>query len=99
MEKMPVSPALAVSATRQSRERAPEIIKEAAKQAKAAGKRSAKRPKTEGKAGKAKAAAEKRTRTLEKIGDEIAKDILKERFDVDKLEELAREWQSARVLQ
>ncbi|MGO8792913.1 MAG: ParB/RepB/Spo0J family partition protein [Terriglobia bacterium] len=98
-EKMPVSPALAVSATRQSRERAPEIIKEAATKAKAAGKKSAKRPKTEGKQGKAKAAAENRTRTIEKIGDLMAEEILRDKFDVDKLEELAREWQSARILQ
>jgi ERCC4-type nuclease len=90
---------LAVQAVRKNRATAPEIIEEAAAKAKKAGKREAKRPKTEGKAGKAKAETEKRTRTLEQIGDQMAKEILKERFDVDILESLANEWRAARVLQ
>ena len=95
-EKMPVSPALALQATRQSRERAPEIIKEAAVKAKAAGKKTAKREKTAGKATKAKAAKEAKVRSLEQIGDAMSREILKDKFDVDKLEELANEWQAAR---
>ena len=98
-ETIAVSPALAVQAVRKNRATAPEIIEEAAAKAKKAGKREAKRPKTEGKAGKAKAETEKRTRTLEQIGDQMAKEILKERFDVDVLESLANEWRAARVLQ
>jgi hypothetical protein len=98
-ETIAVSPALAVQAVRKNRATAPEIIEEAAAKAKKAGKREAKRPKTEGKAGKAKAETEKRTRTLEQIGDQMAKEILKERFDVDILESLANEWRAARVLQ
>ena len=95
-EKMPVSAALAVQATRQSRERAPEIIRAAATKAKAAGRKEAKRPKGEGKAGKAKAAKEAKSRSLETIGDGMAKEILRERFDVEKLEDLANEWTAAR---
>ena len=98
-ENITVSPALAVQATRKSREKAPEIIKAAVKKAKDAGKTSAKREKTAGKITKAKAEAEKRTRTLEKIGDDMAKEILHVPFDVDMLETLAEEWKRARVLQ
>ena len=98
-ETIAVSPALAVQATRKNRATAPAVIQEAAVKTKAAGKKEAKRPKTEGKAGKAKAETEKRTRTLEQIGDQMAKEILKERFDVDILESLAHEWNKARILQ
>ena len=98
-EQIAVSPALAVSATKKSREKAPEIIKAAAVKAKAAGKKEAKRPKGEGKVTKAKAAGEKRVRTLEKIGDDMAQEILSVPFDVEKLENLAEEWQRSRVIQ
>ena len=98
-EKIGVSPSLAISATRKSREKAPEIIKAAVKKAKDQGKTTAKREKTAGRVTKAKAEAEKRTRTLEKIGDDMSKEILRERFDVEVLEALAEEWRHARVLQ
>ena len=98
-EKIGVSPFLAVSATRKSREKAPEIIKAAAVEAKAAGKKTAKRPKGAGKVTKAKVEAEKRVRSLEKIGDDLAKEVLKAPFDMDRVEALAQEWQRARVLQ
>jgi ParB-like chromosome segregation protein Spo0J len=98
-EQIAVSPALAVSATKKSREKAPEIIKAAAVKAKAAGKKTAKREKTAGKVTKAKVAGEKRVRTLEKIGDDMAQEILSVPFDVEKLENLAEEWQRSRVIQ
>jgi ParB-like chromosome segregation protein Spo0J len=98
-ETVAVSPALAVQSVRKSREKAPEIIKAAAVKAKAAGKKEARRPKTEGKVTKAKVEAEKRVRSLEKIGDDLAKEVLKAPFDMDRVEELAHEWQRARVLQ
>ena len=94
-----VSPSLAVQATRKSREKAPEIIREAVTKAKAAGKKTAKRPKGAGKITKAKVEAERRTRSLERIGDDMAKEILRVPFDVDILESLAEEWKRARVLQ
>jgi hypothetical protein len=94
-----VSPALAVQATRKGREKAPEVIKAAAVKAKAAGKATAKREKTAGKITKAKAADEKKVRTLVQIGDELAKEVLKTPFDVEKMERLAQEWTRARVLQ
>ena len=95
-ENVAVSPSLAVHATRKSREKAPEIIKEAAVKAKAAGKKEAKRPKTEGPAAAKKAAAVIHVRALEKIGDDMAKEILKVPFDLDILESLADEWKTAR---
>jgi hypothetical protein len=98
-ETIAVSPALAVQATRKNREKAPEALKKAAVEAKAKGKKEAKRPKTAGKVTKAKVEAEKRTRTLEKIGDDMAKEILRVPFDADLLETLAEEWEAARVLQ
>jgi ParB-like chromosome segregation protein Spo0J len=98
-ENIAVSPALAVQATRKSREKAPEIIKAAVVKAQAAGKKEAKRPKTEGRVGKEKAAVATRARTLEKIGDELAMEILKVPFDYDVCEDLAEEWQKKRVLQ
>jgi ParB family chromosome partitioning protein len=98
-KKIAVSPALAVQETRKSREKAPEALKKAAVEAKAAGKKEAKRPKGAGKITKAKVEAEKRVRSLEKIGDDLAKAILDDAFDVDRLQKLAAEWQCARVLQ
>ena len=98
-EQIAVSPSLAVQATRKSREKAPEIIKAAVVKAKAAGKKMAKRSKGEGKITKAKVESERRTRTLEKIGDDMAREILKVPFDTDILESLADEWKRSRVLQ
>jgi ParB-like chromosome segregation protein Spo0J len=98
-QNVSVSPALAVQEVRRSREKAPEAIKKAAVEAKAKGKKEAKRPKTAGKVTKAKVEAEKRTRTLEKIGDDMAREILRVPFDTDILETLAEEWKRARVLQ
>ena len=66
--------------------------------AKAAGKREAKRPKTEGPAAAKKAAAVIHVRALEKIGDEMSREILKTPFDLDILESLAEEWKNARVV-
>jgi len=96
-ETIEVSPALAVQATRKSREKAPEIIKDAVVKAKAEGKKSAKREKTAGKATKAKAAVEEKFRSLVEIGDEMAKEILKVPFDSEKLEDLAKEWQMRKL--
>lgn len=98
-EQIAVSPALAVQATRKSREKAPEIIKAAVKKAKDSGKKTAKREKTAGKITKEKEAVATRARTLEKIGDELAKEVLKVTFDYDVCEDLAEEWQKKRVLQ
>jgi hypothetical protein len=64
--------------------------------AKAAGKKEAKRPKGAGAATKAKEAETKRIRSLEKIGDEMAAEILRVPFDTDILETLATEWKTAR---
>ena len=98
-ETIAISSALAVQATRKNRATAPAVIHDAAVKTKASGKKEAKRPKTEGKATKAKVEAERRVRSLEKIGDDMAKAILCEKFDVDLLEGLAEEWKKARVLQ
>lgn len=98
-ETIAVSPALAVQAVRKNRATAPAVIQEAAVKTKAAGKKSAKREKTAGKVTKAKVETEHRTRTLERIGDDMAKEILHVPFDVDILETLAEEWKAARVLQ
>lgn len=97
VEGVKVSPALAVQATRKSREKAPEIIKEAVTKAKEAGKKEAKRPKSEGKVTKAKVAEEKKVRTLVEIGDAMAAEILKPKFDLEKLEDLAKEWQMRKL--
>ena len=96
VEGVEVSPALAIQATRKSRTEAPTIIAEAAKEAKAKGKKKAMRPKTAGKATKAKAAKEAKVRSLEEIGDSMAKAILDDVFNTDRLEKVATEWRSAR---
>lgn len=64
--------------------------------AKAAGKTEAKRPKGAGAATKAKEADEEQRRTLEKIGDEMADEIVSVPFDLEKLERLAAEWHKTR---
>ena len=69
------------------------------KKAKDSGKKTAKREKTAGKITKEKEAVATRARTLEKIGDELAKEVLKVTFDYDVCEDLAEEWQKKRVLQ
>lgn len=97
MDGVQVSPALAVSATRKNREKASEIIKTEVQKAKASGKKKATRPKGEGKIGRQKKADEKRQRSLETIGDAMAAEILKSKFDLDRLEKLAAEWQMRRI--
>ena len=64
--------------------------------AKAAGKTEAKRPKGAGAATKAKEADEEQRRPLEKIGDEMADEIVSVPFDLEKLERLAAEWHKTR---
>lgn len=91
-----VSPALAVAATKKNRLMAPQIIEEAAKEAKAKGKAEAKRPKGPGKVAKAKEAVEKKHRSLEKIGDAMAEEIVSTPADMKLLARLSDEWFAAR---
>jgi hypothetical protein len=91
-----ISESLAAAAVKKSPLQAEQIIKEAASEAKAKGKSVAMRAKGAGKATKAKAAAEKKHRALEVIGDSMAEEILSVPFDVEKLENLANEWLEAR---
>lgn len=91
-----VSEGLALAATRQSRMHAGEIVKQEAEKAKAAGKKEAKRPKGPGKITKAKEAVAKKTRSLEKIGDLMAEEIVSTPVDMKRLGKLAQEWFEAR---
>lgn len=91
-----VSSALALAATRKNRIMAPEIIKDAAKAAKSAGKKVANRPKGAGKVTKANAAKAVETDGLLKRGDRMAELILAE-ATWDTLQKAAKSWQKARV--
>lgn len=91
-----VSPALALSVTKQNRMEAPAIIEKAAAEAKAAGKKTATRPKGAGPVTKAKAAREVKVQTIEAVGDNIADLILNEAPDWDVLEKLAAQWNKLR---
>lgn len=84
-EKITVSPALAVQATRKSREKAPEIIKEAVTKAKKAGKKTAKREKTAGKATKAKSAEKQSVEKLLLLADSLADVALDLTLDRDEV--------------
>lgn len=84
-----VSPALALAATRKSREEAPKVIKEAAAKAKAEGKKTA----TRAKAPSAKAEAQD---ALLKRGDRMAALILEENPEWEALEKAAKSWQKER---
>lgn len=91
-----VSPALALSVTKQNRMEAPAIIEKAAAEAKAAGKKTATRPKGAGPVTKAKAAREVKVQTIEAVGDNIADLILNEAPDWEVLEKLAAQWNKLR---
>jgi hypothetical protein len=91
-----VSPALALSVTKQNRMEAPAIIERAAEEAEAAGKSQAKRPKGAGPVTKAKEAKEAKVQTIEAVGDDIADMILTSAPDRDALEKLAGQWNKLR---
>lgn len=100
VEGVGVSPALALSATRKGRLMAPEVIKEAAQAAKAAGKKVATRPKGEGVATKAKKAKEAKTVDIMAIGDQMASlalTLLGDSQGDETVKRLARKWQKARA--
>jgi hypothetical protein len=92
-----ITEGLAVSVTRKAPLEAAKIVEEEVQKAAAKGAGKAKRPKGVGKAGIAKEAVEKKHRSLEKIGDQMAAEIRLVPCDFDKLEELAEEWIKARV--
>ena len=91
-----ISPALAVAVTRESRAKAPEVLREHAAKAKAEGQTVARRPKGEGVAAKAKAAVEDQITKERRLGDWMAQLILAENTEWDSLQESARQWNKAR---
>lgn len=91
-----ISEAQALKIARENPLHAEEEIDKAVSQAKSKGQTTARRPKGEGKATKAKAAVEEKHRALEKIGDDMADEIMSVPFDAEKLERLASEWHKAR---
>jgi ParB-like chromosome segregation protein Spo0J len=98
IEGVAVSPALALSATRKGRLMAPEVLKKAAGDAKAAGKATATRPKGAGVKTRAAQAKAVETDSLLKRGDRMAELILAEgQGDWDALEKAAKSWQKARA--
>ena len=72
VEGVQVSPALALAATRKNRIMSSEIVKEAAKEAKAKGKKVARRPKGDGVATKAKKAKAAETDAVLEAADKLA---------------------------
>lgn len=91
-----VSAPAAIAIAKKSPLRAAEIIEEQVRTAKEKGQKTAKRPKGAGKATKAKEAEAVRYRSLEKIGDAMAEEIMSTPWDEDKMEKLAKEWFGAR---
>lgn len=91
-----VSPALALSATRQNRMMSGEILKEEAAKARAKGKKVANRPKGMGKVQKAALTKAEKTAKLLEIGDKMAEAILHEFPPSVPEGQLGRKWQKAR---
>jgi hypothetical protein len=91
-----ISEGLAVAASKKGPLVASQVIEKAADDAKAKGETVARREKGAGTATKAKAAEQEKVRALETIGDAMAEEILSVPFDLEKLENLAKEWLTAR---
>lgn len=91
-----ISEPAALAVTRKNRIMAPEILKEAAKDAKAKGQTEVKRPKGEGKATQAKKAVQKTVDECLKLADALADVALDDNLPIDEVMRSARAYNKAR---